>query len=77
MYSELPFKQEEIIDFGPDVAVCDGDCNSVCFPDTAVKEWRQKDREDRLSLVIWRKPLTTLHYFLLETLIKIKEWTYK
>ncbi|TMS07292.1 Vacuole membrane protein 1 [Larimichthys crocea] len=45
--------------------------------DSSVKERRQKDKEDRLSLVVWRRPVTTLHYFLLETLIKLKEWTLK
>uniref|UniRef100_A0A3Q4AMY3 Vacuole membrane protein 1 n=1 Tax=Mola mola TaxID=94237 RepID=A0A3Q4AMY3_MOLML len=46
-------------------------------PDSAVKERRQKEKEDRLSLVIWRRPITTLHYFVLETLIKLNEWTFK
>uniref|UniRef100_A0A8C2WSU9 Vacuole membrane protein 1 n=1 Tax=Cyclopterus lumpus TaxID=8103 RepID=A0A8C2WSU9_CYCLU len=45
--------------------------------DSSVRERRQKDKEDRLSLVVWRRPVTTLHYFLLETLIKLKEWTVK
>lgn len=41
------------------------------------KENKQKDKEERMSLVLWRRPVTTLHYFLLETLIKLKEWTLK
>uniref|UniRef100_A0A674P8M6 Vacuole membrane protein 1 n=1 Tax=Takifugu rubripes TaxID=31033 RepID=A0A674P8M6_TAKRU len=41
------------------------------------KSRRQKDREERLSLVLWKRPLTTLHYFLLETLMEVKEWTLK
>ncbi|XP_044057158.1 vacuole membrane protein 1 [Siniperca chuatsi] len=45
--------------------------------DSSLRERRQKDKEDRLSLVVWRRPVTTLHYFLLETLIKLKEWTFK
>uniref|UniRef100_A0A667YPB5 Vacuole membrane protein 1 n=1 Tax=Myripristis murdjan TaxID=586833 RepID=A0A667YPB5_9TELE len=45
--------------------------------DSSVRERRQKDKEERLSLVLWRRPITTLHYFLLETLIKLKEWTLK
>ncbi|KAL7401139.1 hypothetical protein ABVT39_023600 [Epinephelus coioides] len=45
--------------------------------DSSVRERRQKDKEERLSLVLWRRPVTTLHYFLLETLIKLKEWTFK
>lgn len=42
-----------------------------------MKARRQKDREERLSLVVWKRPLTTLHYFLLEALLETKEWTLK
>uniref|UniRef100_A0A1A7YLS8 Vacuole membrane protein 1 n=1 Tax=Iconisemion striatum TaxID=60296 RepID=A0A1A7YLS8_9TELE len=45
--------------------------------DLSVRDRRQKDKEERLSLVLWRRPVTTLQYFLLETLIKLKEWTYE
>uniref|UniRef100_A0A665TPA6 Vacuole membrane protein 1-like n=1 Tax=Echeneis naucrates TaxID=173247 RepID=A0A665TPA6_ECHNA len=45
--------------------------------DLSIRERRQKDKEERLSLVLWRRPATTLHYFLLETIIKLKEWTLK
>ncbi|CAI5694165.1 unnamed protein product [Oreochromis niloticus] len=45
--------------------------------DLSLRERRQKDKEERLSLVLWRRPVTTLHYFLLETLLKLKEWTFK
>ncbi|XP_077467036.1 vacuole membrane protein 1 [Stigmatopora argus] len=45
--------------------------------DSSIRERRQRDKEERLSLVLWRRPVTTLHYFLLETLIKLKEWTLK
>ncbi|XP_077579617.1 vacuole membrane protein 1 [Stigmatopora nigra] len=45
--------------------------------DSSIRERRQRDKEERLSLVLWRRPVTTLHYFLLETLIKLKEWTIK
>lgn len=48
-----------------------------CFPDSVMKARRQKDREERLSLVVWKRPLTTLHYFLLEALLETKEWTLK
>lgn len=77
MYSALPVQQDAIIDVDASVTVCEGDCNSVSSPDSSVRERRQKDKEDRLSLVVWRRPVTTLHYFLLETLIKLKEWTFK
>lgn len=45
--------------------------------DSSTSEKRQKDREERLSLVLWRRPIVTLHYFLLETLITLKEWASK
>ena len=47
------------------------------LPDSSVSERRHKDREERLSVVLWRRPVVTLHYFLLETLITLKEWTLK
>uniref|UniRef100_A0A4W5QC07 Vacuole membrane protein 1 n=1 Tax=Hucho hucho TaxID=62062 RepID=A0A4W5QC07_9TELE len=47
------------------------------FADSVVSERRQKDREERLALVLWRRPIVTLHYFLLETFITLKEWTLK
>lgn len=77
MYLALPIQQDAIIHVDVSVAVPQGDCNCVCSPDAAVRERRQKDKEDRLSLVVWRRPVTTLHYFLLETLIKLKELTFK
>lgn len=76
MYIAVPVQQGAIIiDVDTSSTVCQGD--SVCSPDSSVRERRQKDKEERLSLVVWRRPVTTLHYFLLETLIKLKEWTFK
>ncbi|KAK5918434.1 hypothetical protein CgunFtcFv8_003200 [Champsocephalus gunnari] len=40
----------------------------------SVDERKQRDREKRESLVLWRNPLLTLHYFTLELLITIEEW---
>ncbi|XP_062872665.1 vacuole membrane protein 1 isoform X2 [Trichomycterus rosablanca] len=45
--------------------------------DASVRERKQKEREERLSLVLWRKPIQTLHYSFLETLMTVKEWTLK
>lgn len=73
MFSALPFEQDTVIYVG----LVESDICSVCSPDSALKERRQKDKEERLSLVVWRRPVTTLHYFLLETFVKLKEWTYK
>jgi len=38
-----------------------------------MKEQRHKERDERKKIVIWRKPLTTLHYFILEILELIKQ----
>uniref|UniRef100_A0A8B9H518 Vacuole membrane protein 1 n=1 Tax=Astyanax mexicanus TaxID=7994 RepID=A0A8B9H518_ASTMX len=46
------------------------------FTDASVRERKQQDREERLSLVLWRRPLVTLQYSFLETLITLKEWTW-
>ncbi|KAM9728293.1 vacuole membrane protein 1-like isoform 1-T1 [Menidia menidia] len=37
-------------------------------------ERKQRDREERESLVLWKKPLLTLHFFLLELLITLRGW---
>lgn len=38
-----------------------------------MKEQRHKERDERKKIVIWRKPLTTLHYFILEIFELIKQ----
>lgn len=52
-------------------------CSSVCVTDSSIRERRQKDKEERLGLLLWRRPVTTLNYFLLETFIKLKELMYR
>ena len=59
------------LNHGDDMSDC------VCTPDAAARERRQKDKEGRLSLVLWKRPVTTLQYFLLETLVKLKELALK
>lgn len=39
-----------------------------------VDDRKQRDREEREALVLWKKPLLTLHYFTLELLITLKGW---
>lgn len=73
MFSALLCEQDTVVHIGP-MKIND---SFVYSTDTLLKERRQKDKEERLSLVLWRRPLTTLQYFLLETLIKLKELTYK
>lgn len=78
MHIELPIQQDVIVgDVAANTLVNQDDHISFCAPDSSIRERRQKDKEERLSLVLWRRPVTTLHYFLLETLIKLKEWTLK
>ncbi|XP_075709148.1 vacuole membrane protein 1 [Rhinoderma darwinii] len=48
------------------------------FTDSScLNEKRRRDREERQSIVLWRKPFVTLQYFFLETLINLKEWSLK
>lgn len=41
--------------------------------DTIVEQ-KQKEREARKHLVLWKKPLTTLKYFFLECILQAKNW---
>lgn len=77
MYLALTGHETTVVEVEATIPVFEVDYISVCSPDASVRERRQKDKEDRLSLVVWRRPITTLHYFLLETLIKLKELTKK
>uniref|UniRef100_A0A672RS85 Vacuole membrane protein 1 n=2 Tax=Sinocyclocheilus grahami TaxID=75366 RepID=A0A672RS85_SINGR len=45
--------------------------------DSSLRERKQQDREECLSLVLWKRPFTTLQYFCIETIITLKEWTWK
>lgn len=45
--------------------------------DSSLRERKQQDKEERLSLVIWKRPVQTIQYSFLETLITFKEWTLK
>lgn len=38
-----------------------------------MKEQRHKERDERKKIVIWRKPLTTIHYLILEIFELIKQ----
>lgn len=76
MYLEIPITQD-VIPNELNSAECQNDDSCFCPSDLSVRDRRQKDKEERLSLLLWRRPVTTLHYFLLETLIKLKELTLK
>ncbi|KAG8451664.1 hypothetical protein GDO86_003744 [Hymenochirus boettgeri] len=47
------------------------------FQDSLLSERKKRDIEERQSIVLWRKPLITLQYFFLETLINLKDWSIK
>ncbi|KAJ7308849.1 hypothetical protein JRQ81_008120 [Phrynocephalus forsythii] len=58
------------------LAPCLPECHLSTEP-FSTDEQKRKDREERQDIVLWRKPLLTLQYFSLETLINLKEWTIK
>ncbi|CAJ1064617.1 vacuole membrane protein 1-like isoform X1 [Xyrichtys novacula] len=41
------------------------------------KQRKQRDQEERESLVLWKNPFLTLYYFTLELLITLKEWMWR
>ncbi|XP_033492619.1 vacuole membrane protein 1-like isoform X1 [Epinephelus lanceolatus] len=43
----------------------------------SVDEREQRDSEEHDNLVLWKKPLLTLHFFTLELLITLKEWLWR
>uniref|UniRef100_A0AAY4ECW9 Vacuole membrane protein 1 n=1 Tax=Denticeps clupeoides TaxID=299321 RepID=A0AAY4ECW9_9TELE len=47
------------------------------FPDSSLRDRKRLDREERLSLVLWKRPVRTLQYSVLETLLVLREWTWK
>jgi len=44
---------------------------------SVMQDLRQKDREERAKLVLWKHPVKTLHYFMLETYIKLHRSVYR
>ncbi|XP_007904361.1 vacuole membrane protein 1 [Callorhinchus milii] len=40
----------------------------------SLNERKLRDREERETIVLWRRPIITLQYFFLETIIDLKEW---
>ncbi|XP_075445776.1 vacuole membrane protein 1 isoform X5 [Ascaphus truei] len=47
------------------------------FPDPSSLSEKKRRARQRQSIVLWRKPLITLQYFFLETLINVKELSLK
>lgn len=45
--------------------------------DLQYKKGMDEEVQERESIVLWKRPLTTLHYFLVELLLNIQEYTFK
>lgn len=45
--------------------------------DSKMKMMREAERQERESIVLWKRPITTLHYFTVELILNIKEYTIK
>jgi len=42
-----------------------------------LKKMRDEERQEREGIVVWKKPLTTLHYFSVELCLNIQEYAQK
>ena len=42
--------------------------------DERIRQERKMERENRQNIVLWRKPLLTMQYFMLELIITIQEY---
>lgn len=42
-----------------------------------LKKMRDEERQEREGIVVWKKPLTTLHYFSIELCLNIQEYAQK
>ncbi|XP_072013164.1 vacuole membrane protein 1-like isoform X2 [Amphiura filiformis] len=43
----------------------------------AIREQHRKDREERANITLWRRPLTTIQYFLMETFVMLVGWCHR
>lgn len=60
------------------ICVCSWNTHAVWLDsELSVDEKKQRDREERETLVLWKKPLLTLHYFTLELIITLQEWIWR
>lgn len=39
-----------------------------------LKSMREAEREEREQIVLWKRPFTTLHYFVIELCLNIQEY---
>lgn len=42
-----------------------------------LKNIKESERQEREGIVLWKRPLTTLHYFIVELYLNIIEYTQK
>lgn len=47
--------------------------NSVSSADSDVEKWREELRKKRAKMVLWKQPVTTMHYFIRELFIESKK----
>ena len=45
--------------------------------DHQMKKMKEADRLERENIVLWKRPITTLHYFTIELCLDIKEYAIK
>ncbi|XP_039612959.1 vacuole membrane protein 1-like [Polypterus senegalus] len=51
--------------------------NGSFVDSSCLRERKQRDKEERQALVLWKHPITTLQYFFFELLLDAKDWTLK
>ena len=55
------------------VAVKGGSSLPPCLPDPEIEKLRTQQCKQRAKIVLWRKPITTLHYFSRELLYELQK----
>ncbi|XP_072514665.1 vacuole membrane protein 1-like isoform X2 [Salminus brasiliensis] len=53
---------------------CNGKSAAKEADAASLAELKQRDKQERLTLVLWKRPALTLHYFLLEMFIVLNGW---
>lgn len=55
------------------VAVSEDQVLLPCLPDPEIEKLRAQQCKHRAKIVLWRKPITTLHYFSRELLYELQK----
>ena len=51
--------------------------NSAHNSDYQLKKMKDAERLERENIVLWKRPITTLHYFTIELCLDVKEYALK